>query len=463
MARQPLRSLVLPALVLLAAAAAEGQERTTVAELLAAHGIQPVAPPAAAPDFTLPRLEGGEGELSASHGDWVILTFFATWCGPCRAEMPTLEQLHRSRGDDGLAVLAVSVDSRRDPVAPFVEEHDLTLPVFWDHRGEVGEAYRATSIPVSYLIDPSGLIVGMARGARDWAATGALFDALGEARPAAPDAPSHYAALDSLALPEVLEPPTAEWSLPNEAPRPGRPFTLEVRLSWSGRIEDYLPQPPWIQLPEGVSRGRVAASSSSLDESHLVRYQIELTAAEPGIYRLDPIELRYLPALGDAPVAERVAGPVVEVAAAGLGGRAAAGLGAAAALVVAAGLYLVWRRRAAAGDATAGPELAERLRGELDRAKALRLAGDTGGGYEALLGAARELETADERRDLERRLESVRFGGRLPDGAELEAIERRLERALMKRRPDPDQEHRRRLRLKRDHHDRSPIITKETP
>ena len=189
-----------------AAIAADAAQPVPVAELLAAGGIQPVTPPTAAPDFTLPLVDGGEGNLSDHHGDWVVLTFFATWCGPCRHEMPTLERLHRDRGDDALAVVAVSVDRQRAPVEPFVAEHDLTLPVYWDQRGEVGTAYRATSIPVSYVIDPTGRIVGMARGARDWAATGPLFDALREASPAPPEAVSHYARLGGLELPEVLEP-----------------------------------------------------------------------------------------------------------------------------------------------------------------------------------------------------------------------------------------------------------------
>ena len=462
-AARPLRALVLPALVVLplAGAAAGAEPDGAVADLLAAHGIQPIAPPAAAPDFTLPLLDGGEATLSSSHGDWVLLTFFATWCGPCRDEMPTLEELHRRRGGDSLAVLAVSVDSRREPVGPFVEEHQLTLPVLWDHRGEAGRAYRATSIPVSYLIDPGGGIVGMARGARDWSAMEPLLDALEEALPGGPDTPFRYAALDSLQLPEVLEPPTADWTLPTDMPRPGQPFTLEVQLAWSGKIEDYLPQPPQIPLPEGVTRGRVAATSSSLDRNHLVRYQIELTAAEAGVYELDPIELRYLPALGDGPVAARVAGPVVEVVAAGSSGRlaAAAALAATAAL---AGIWLYRRRRAGSEEAVPEAPLAERLRGELDRAKALRLAGEPGAGYETLLGVARELESAAERADLERRLESVRFGGALPDPAELEAIERRLQRALSRRQGDPDDERRQRLRLKQRPRDATPLTTKET-
>jgi MYXO-CTERM domain-containing protein len=451
------------ALLLALLAARSGRARAETAplsELLSAHGIQPFTPPTPAPDFTLPFLDGGEGDLSAHHGDWVVLTFFATWCGPCRSEMPTLEALHRSHGDEGLAVLAVSVDRSREPVVPYVDEHELTLPVFWDQRGEAGNAYRATSIPVSYLIDPTGRIVGMARGARDWRATTPLFDALLAAAPP-PDAASHYASLEGVEFPEVMEPPTAEWSMPAEAPRPGRPFILEVRLSWSGHIEDYLPQPPQIPLPEGISRGRVAASSSSLDQSHLVRYSIELTADDPGVYDLDPIELRYLPALGDGPVAARVDGPTVEVAAAGVATQPRiAWIGLAAALAAVA-LWLHRRRRQRDTRQSSGAPPVERLRSALAEAKARRLAGDTGAGYELLVGAARELETEAERRDLEERLESVRFGGKHPDSAELEAIERRLERALARLQPNPDQESRGRLRLRRDRPASSSLTSKE--
>ena len=459
MARQ--RSALLLLALLGLAAAPSAAQTAQLADLLSASGIQPIAPPVAAPDFTLPLLGGGEGDLSANQGDWVVLTFFATWCGPCRSEMPTLERLHRDRGEAGLAVLAVSVDRQREVIAPFVDQLGLTLPVYWDDGGRAGEAYRATSIPVSYLIDPSGRLVGMARGARDWAATAPLFDALLALPPAESGGVSHYAQLDRFELPEVLEPPTADWSLPAEAPRPGRPFILEVRLAWSGRLEDYLPQPPQIALPEGLRRGRVAASSSSLDRGHLVRYQIELTASEPGIYELEEIELRYLPALGDGPAATRVPGPTLEVAAAGLGGAAPAALAALAAAAALTGLWL-YRRRHRQGEPAAEPPPWERLRADLDRAKRHRMAGDPGAAYETLVAAARDLEADDERQDLERRLESVRFGGAAPDGAELEAIERRLERALDRRRPDPDAAHRRRLRLAPDQDSPSPLTRKET-
>ena len=119
-----------------------------------------------------------------------------------------------------------------------------------------------------------------------------------------------------------------------------------------------------------------------------------------------------------------------------------------AAALAAAAVWLYRRRRLPADGGDTQAALPERLREQLDRAKAQRLAGETGAGYELLVDAARHLETPEERQDLERRLESVRFGGDLPDGAELEAIERRLERALGRLQPDPDAERRRRLHLR---------------
>ena len=102
-----------------------------------------------------------------------------------------------------------------------------------------------------------------------------------------------------------------------------------------------------------------------------------------------------------------------------------------------------------------------RLRAQLDGAKSRRLAGEVAAGYELLVTVARELESPEERRDLEKRLESVRFGGKLPQGAELEAIERRLERALARLEPDPDKESRKRLHLRAEPRNSSTLTSKE--
>ncbi|MEE8277339.1 MAG: TlpA disulfide reductase family protein, partial [Thermoanaerobaculia bacterium] len=189
-------------------------------ELLAGVGLRLVTPPSPATDFDLPRLDGGRGSLSDYRGNWVVLTFWATWCGPCRMEMPSLERLHRERADQGLSVLGVSIDEDQAPIGPFVQQLGLTFPMFWDERREVGAAYRASSIPLSYLIDPTGRIVALSRGARDWSDLGGMLEAALAVVPPDPGAQAVYAS-GPVELPSTLNPPTAELALSDPEPQVG--------------------------------------------------------------------------------------------------------------------------------------------------------------------------------------------------------------------------------------------------
>ncbi len=422
------------------------------ADLLRAHGIRPLPAAQPAPGFSLPALRGGERSLADFRGDWVVLTFFATWCGPCRHEMPTLEQLHRAGADTGVQVVAVSVDSRRDPVSPFVQQLGLSFPVLWDHDGTVGRTYRATSIPVSYLIDRQGHAAGVAVGSRDWSRSLELFAALdGTPSAAAPTA----AGAPPLELP-ASPPPTADWSLPDGPQRPGKPFTLEVRLGRPGTLDESLLQPPVLELPEGVRQQTVTAASSSAAGGRSVVYRIELVADRPGRYALDPIELRYS-SPGGGPQSTLVEGPTVEVAPAGAGARPWV---AGAVAVALAGGALWWRHRRRAPAGAPSPEARHaELERQLAVARGQRLAGEPAAAFESLAELARELESEQERHDLERQREAVRFGGAVPSSGQLEAVERRLARALARHKPDPDRELRRRLRLA----GKQPAISKETP
>ena len=119
------------------------------------RGIQPGS---VAPDFSLNRLDGGSASLGDYRGQVVLLNFWATWCEPCRDEIPDLEAIYRARRDQGLVVLGLAVEEPQETVAPFVEEMGMTYPVFLDVQGSVKKLFRASGLPMSLLIDEEGVI-----------------------------------------------------------------------------------------------------------------------------------------------------------------------------------------------------------------------------------------------------------------------------------------------------------------
>lgn len=122
-----------------------------------------------APDFALPLLDGKTIRLQDYHGQLVLLHFWATFCKPCREELPALDRLSREFPGKGFAVLAIAVD-RDHPqgVEHFVREHAIRLTVPLDPGGEVRKKYEIDALPTSYLIGPDGRFVGRVVGERDW-------------------------------------------------------------------------------------------------------------------------------------------------------------------------------------------------------------------------------------------------------------------------------------------------------
>ncbi len=119
--------------------------------------------------FTLPALTGEIVQLSDFRGNVVVLNFFATWCPPCREEMPSLEALYQANKNRGLAVVGIAADPDGDKaIAPFAKEYALTFPLLLDTKSEVFRLYFVNNIPVTYLIDKQGRIAGMSRGGADW-------------------------------------------------------------------------------------------------------------------------------------------------------------------------------------------------------------------------------------------------------------------------------------------------------
>lgn len=119
-------------------------------------------------DFELPNLQGVSEKLSDYKGQVVFLNFWATWCGPCRSEMPAMEAVYNELKDDGFVILAVDLGEDRETVQKFVDEFGLTFPVLLDETGSTGGQYDARSIPTTYMVDREGNILGRAIGARPW-------------------------------------------------------------------------------------------------------------------------------------------------------------------------------------------------------------------------------------------------------------------------------------------------------
>jgi peroxiredoxin len=122
------------------------------------------------PAFRLPLLTGGEATLDTWKDQLVILNFWATWCTPCTAEMPSLEALWREYRGRGLVVVGVSVDrgAPRILIEPYLKNLDLTFPVLLDSQMEMANAWRVPGVPATFVIRPGGEVVGMAIGAREW-------------------------------------------------------------------------------------------------------------------------------------------------------------------------------------------------------------------------------------------------------------------------------------------------------
>ena len=336
----PRLAIVVIASVVLAASHARASD--PLAAALNRGGVQPVMPVTEAVDFTLSDLQGGDVSLSDFQGKWVLLTFWATWCGPCLSEMPSLQRFWEEFGDDGFAVVAVAVGSPQQEVQQVVQRDRLSFPVLVDSGDRVATRYRAWSVPLTYLVDPAGQLVGVARGARDWSRAGDLVRELTALEVVLSGAylPDRD---EPLELPPDLVPPTVEVALASAEVEVDEPFELQILVRWSGTGEDYRIHPPRLDLPAGVSQDAVSTSSSSQDGTRVLTYLVSLTADGPGRYALDPVEVRFTPAGGSAPLATQVAGPAVIVSARGVSWPVV--VAAVTALVAVCIAVLVWRGR----------------------------------------------------------------------------------------------------------------------
>lgn len=159
-------------------AAVLGLAALVLAGWFARERFLPVEVGSRAPNFEATDLDGRRVSLSDLAGQVVLLNIWATWCPPCREEMPSMQRLHDRFAADGLRVVAVSIDAApgRTPfgsppggdVPAFVRQYGLSFDVWLDPEGAIQRTYRTTGVPESFVIDRDGRIVKKVIGATDW-------------------------------------------------------------------------------------------------------------------------------------------------------------------------------------------------------------------------------------------------------------------------------------------------------
>lgn len=148
----------------------------------------------AAPDFTTEDAAGNRVSSRSFRGRVVLLNFWATWCPPCRLEMPSMERLYGEFRGQGLEIVAVNFMESRELVQAFAREQNLTYPMLLDRRSDIAERYGVMRLPETVVIGRSGEVIAKTTGYKDWykedvrELVSALLEDRGPVRPAAREA-----------------------------------------------------------------------------------------------------------------------------------------------------------------------------------------------------------------------------------------------------------------------------------
>ncbi len=138
------------------------------ADVYASAGVQPVHNQTPAPSFALPTLDGQSLASAGLRGKVVLVNFWATWCGPCKEEMPALQRLKQHFKPGEFELLAITTDPQREAIKGFVQSLGLTFSILLDETKDVSAAFGVRGLPTTILIGKDGRVLARAVGPRAW-------------------------------------------------------------------------------------------------------------------------------------------------------------------------------------------------------------------------------------------------------------------------------------------------------
>lgn len=130
--------------------------------------LDAVATPFSAPNAEIADMEGKKRKMSEFRGKPVIVNFWATWCPPCRAELPSMNNAWAKLKNEDIVMLAVNMGESEDMIEPFTLEHPIDFTILLDKTGQYALDWRVKGLPTTYIVNPDGQVVYQAVGGREW-------------------------------------------------------------------------------------------------------------------------------------------------------------------------------------------------------------------------------------------------------------------------------------------------------
>lgn len=247
-------------------------------------GVQKLSQEIGIPELTLIDLEGKEHPFSAYKNKALLITFWATWCGVCRQELPQLSSYYEGNKSDDFAVLAVSNEDELDLIRSYAQPQQFSFNVLQDPRSALWSLFSISAIPTSVLVGADGFVKGIFQGARDFASPTFRAIRAALAASAAPVLPKDYLAVD-LSIPRL---PSAVV---------GERFVLALEVVIKGDIERASIKNPALRLPRGLRQlafetvPYVYKAGSDVEKKVIFSYLLE--AVELGVHHISDIRIPY--------------------------------------------------------------------------------------------------------------------------------------------------------------------------